>query len=31
VHTLHDTIDYKLRDIGRYVLSGRLPDPTAYS
>lgn len=31
VHTLHDPIDYKLRDIGRYVLSGRLPEPTAYS
>lgn len=31
VHTLHDPIDYKLRDIGRFVLSGRLPEPTAYS
>jgi alkylation response protein AidB-like acyl-CoA dehydrogenase len=31
VHTLHDPIDYKLRDLGRYALSGRLPDPTPYS
>jgi alkylation response protein AidB-like acyl-CoA dehydrogenase len=31
VHTLHDPIDYKLRDLGRYVLSGTLPEPTAYS
>lgn len=31
VHTLHDPIDYKLRDIGRHVLSGSLPEPTAYS
>lgn len=31
VHTLHDPIDYKLRDIGRYVLEGRHPDPTPYS
>ncbi|WP_188563975.1 acyl-CoA dehydrogenase family protein [Undibacterium terreum] len=31
VHTLHDPIDYKLRDLGRYVLEGTLPEPTAYS
>lgn len=31
VHTLHDPVDYKLRDIGRYVLEGRHPEPTAYS
>lgn len=31
VHTLHDPIDYKLRDLGRYALEGRLPEPTAYS
>lgn len=31
VHTLHDPIDYKIRDLGRYALDGRLPDPTAYS
>jgi alkylation response protein AidB-like acyl-CoA dehydrogenase len=31
VHTLHDPVEYKLRDIGRYALSGRAPDPTPYS
>lgn len=31
VHTLHDPIDYKLRDLGRYALNGALPEPTAYS
>jgi alkylation response protein AidB-like acyl-CoA dehydrogenase len=31
VHTLHDPVDYKLRDIGRYRLEGRAPEPTAYS
>lgn len=31
VHTLRDPVDYKLRDLGRYALSGRVPDPTPYS
>ena len=31
VHTLHDPIDYKLRDLGRHALDGTLPLPTAYS
>jgi alkylation response protein AidB-like acyl-CoA dehydrogenase len=31
VHTLHDPIDYKLRDLGRYALAGRLPEPGSYS
>ena len=31
VHTLHDPVDYKVRDLGRYALDGRLPEPTAYS
>lgn len=31
VHTLHDPIDYKYRDLGRYALHGTLPEPTAYS
>jgi len=31
VHTLHDPVDYKLRDLGRYAISGRVPDPTPYS
>ncbi|XLZ71051.1 acyl-CoA dehydrogenase family protein [Massilia sp. SR12] len=31
VHTLHDPIDYKYRDLGRYALHGAVPEPTAYS
>lgn len=31
VHTLHDPVDYKIRDIGRYRLSGTLPEPSSYS
>ncbi|SHH62320.1 acyl-CoA dehydrogenase family protein [Massilia sp. CF038] len=31
VHTLHDPVDYKLRDLGRYALKGSVPEPTAYS
>ena len=31
VHTLHDPVDQKLRDIGRHQLDGRSPDPTPYS
>jgi alkylation response protein AidB-like acyl-CoA dehydrogenase len=31
VHTLHDPIDYKLRDLGRHALDGSLPEPTPYS
>jgi alkylation response protein AidB-like acyl-CoA dehydrogenase len=31
VHTLHDPIDYKIRDLGRYALDGTLPEPTSYS
>lgn len=31
VHTLHDPVDYKLRDLGRYQLEARIPEPTAYS
>ncbi len=31
VHTLHDPVDYKVRDLGRYALTGRWPDPTPYS
>jgi alkylation response protein AidB-like acyl-CoA dehydrogenase len=31
VHTLHDPIDYKLRDLGRHALTGRWPEPTSYS
>jgi alkylation response protein AidB-like acyl-CoA dehydrogenase len=31
VLTLHDPVDYKLRDIGRHALDGTLPEPTAYA
>ncbi|WP_075791157.1 acyl-CoA dehydrogenase family protein [Massilia putida] len=31
VQTLHDPVDYTLRDIGRHALDGTLPEPTAYS
>ncbi len=31
VHTLHDPVDYKLRDLGRHALDGRFPEPSAYS
>lgn len=31
VHTLHDPIDYKYRDLGRYLLDGQFPEPTPYS
>ena len=30
-HTLHDPIDYKLRDLGRWALLGDYPQPTSYS
>lgn len=31
VHTLHDPVDYKLRDLGRHALTGAYPEPTPYS
>lgn len=31
VHTLHDPVDYKLRDLGRHALDGSWPEPSAYS
>ena len=31
VHTLHDPIDLKLRDIGHFHLQGRVPPPSSYS
>jgi alkylation response protein AidB-like acyl-CoA dehydrogenase len=30
-HTLHDPVDYKRRDIGRWVLAGVWPTPSFYS
>jgi len=31
VHTLHDPVDVKLRDIGRHALDGQAPEPGSYS
>ncbi len=31
VHTLHDPLDYRVRDVGRYALTGILPEPTLYT
>ncbi len=31
VHTLHDPIDYKHRDLGRYLIDGVVPTPSPYS
>lgn len=31
VHTLHDALDHKQRDIGRWLLSGEHPVPSIYS
>lgn len=30
-HTLHDPVDYKIRDLGRWVLWSEFPQPTSYS
>jgi len=30
-HTLHDPVDYKLRELGRFALLGELPTPSFYS
>jgi alkylation response protein AidB-like acyl-CoA dehydrogenase len=30
-HTLHDPVDYKLRELGRYALNAELPTPSFYS
>ncbi|WP_415764373.1 acyl-CoA dehydrogenase family protein [Paraburkholderia sp. J10-1] len=31
VHTLHDPIDYRLRDVGRFTLLREVPQPTLYT
>jgi alkylation response protein AidB-like acyl-CoA dehydrogenase len=31
VHTLHDPLDYRLRDVGRHALLRELPQPTLYT
>jgi alkylation response protein AidB-like acyl-CoA dehydrogenase len=30
-HTLHDPVDYKLRELGRFALLGEVPKPSFYS
>ncbi|WP_246793640.1 acyl-CoA dehydrogenase family protein [Burkholderia perseverans] len=30
-HTLHDPLDYRLRDLGRHALTGELPEPSLYT
>jgi alkylation response protein AidB-like acyl-CoA dehydrogenase len=30
-HTLHDPVDYKLKELGEWELSGKLPVPSFYS
>jgi alkylation response protein AidB-like acyl-CoA dehydrogenase len=30
VHTLHDPLDYRSKDIGRWLLAGELPNPYGY-
>jgi alkylation response protein AidB-like acyl-CoA dehydrogenase len=31
VHTLHDQIDYKVRELGDWALNGRVPKASFYS
>ncbi|SAK86856.1 Acyl-CoA dehydrogenase-like protein [Caballeronia calidae] len=31
VHTLHDPLDYKVRELGDWALNGRMPKPSFYS
>jgi alkylation response protein AidB-like acyl-CoA dehydrogenase len=31
VHTLHDPVDYRLRELGRHALTGQYPEPGAYT
>ncbi|SAK74178.1 Acyl-CoA dehydrogenase-like protein [Caballeronia temeraria] len=31
VHTLHDPLDYKVRELGDWALNGRIPKPSFYS
>jgi alkylation response protein AidB-like acyl-CoA dehydrogenase len=30
-HTLHDPLDYRLRDVGRFALTGELPQASLYT
>jgi hypothetical protein len=31
VHTLHDPLDYRVRDVRRYALTGALPEVSLYT
>ena len=31
VHTLHDPVDYKVRELGDFALNDRLPTPSFYA
>jgi len=31
VHSLHDPLDYKLRELGDWALNGTVPSPSFYS
>jgi alkylation response protein AidB-like acyl-CoA dehydrogenase len=31
VHTLHDPLDYRVRDVGRHALTRELPEPSLYT
>ncbi|HIV70911.1 MAG TPA: acyl-CoA dehydrogenase family protein [Candidatus Aquabacterium excrementipullorum] len=31
VHTLHDPVDYRLRDLGRHAITGQYPEASAYT
>jgi alkylation response protein AidB-like acyl-CoA dehydrogenase len=31
VHTLHDPVDYKVKELGRFALEGIVPEPSFYS
>jgi len=31
VHSLHDPVDYKVRDLGHWLLSGQGPQASLYS
>ena len=30
VHSLHDPLDYKVRDLGHWLLNGKAPTPSLY-
>ena len=30
VHTLHDPLDYKVRDLGNWLVNGKVPEPSPY-